>query len=89
MEHVKYDFRTVGANDDPCDGWALIKLAPNCHEQKIGEGMTRDEAALFAAAPDLLAALKQLVNFAAPHSPGSKYITAARAAIAKAEGGVK
>jgi len=43
-------------------------------------------ARLIAAAPDLLAALRDLVNFTAQHNQG-KYVMAARAAIAKAEGG--
>lgn len=52
------------------------------------QGRSGDEqvanARLIAASPALLKALTELVNFAAPHSPGSKYIASARAAIAQA-----
>jgi len=84
IDTVKYDYRTVNANNDPCDGWALVKLAPNCHAQTIGDGMTRDEAAMFAAAPDLLAACKIAERLLCCTDDND--LAGLRAAIAKAEG---
>ena len=59
---TRYEYQTVGANNETCDGWCVVKYADNCHPQKIGEGMTRSEAATFAAAPDILAALKNCIE---------------------------
>ena len=47
-------------------------------------GYNQANARLIAAAPELLKALTELTNFAARHSPGSKYVANARAAIAAA-----
>lgn len=55
---TRYDYQTVGANNEPCDGWCVVKYADNCHPQKIAEGLTRSEAATFAAVIELLAVAK-------------------------------
>mgnify|MGYP003660734017 CR=1 FL=1 len=85
---TKYDYQTVGPNNDPCDGWCVVKYADNCHPQKIAEGLTRSEAAMMAAAPELLATLRGLLARAESRisEDTNRYpeFAAARAAIAKA-----
>jgi hypothetical protein len=52
-----------------------------------GVKISEADAHLIAAAPDLLAALQELLEYAAVSEiPGEAYIQQARAAIAKAEG---
>lgn len=87
---VKYDFRT-GDDSEPRAGWCLVKLAPNCHAQVIGESMTRDEAAMFAAAPDLLAACveaHECIRTGGHFADSNRTMERLAAAIAKAKGNV-
>lgn len=96
---TKYDYQTVGANNEPCDGWCVVKYADNCHRQKIAEGLTRSEAATMAASFDLLTSLKEcqeLLALVARPAKGTENMPSllsralvaeanARAAIEKAE----
>lgn len=57
-----------------------------CEHRKNGTDPAEADARLIAAAPDMLEALKNLVNSFEKHRP-KEYWDAARAAIARAEGG--
>jgi hypothetical protein len=71
------------SREDSEGDWYVI--APD--EDVITLGLSEPDAALIAAAPDLLAALKGLVGLADEGAMFSDRIALARAAIAKAEGG--
>lgn len=87
-QHTPGPWRYERANPSPTTGEHLIAGAKNGYLAEIrdcGSGNISANARLIAAAPDLLAALEELLN-ALPSATTHPAIKAARAAIAKATG---
>lgn len=78
-------------NDGESREWIVMPVMREGDIARVESGNTEADARLIAAAPDLLAALKQTTDFLdpdkdPPHVGNRSMLEIARAAIAKAEG---